>query len=241
MSKKVPVSPPTHQGTKISALAEMSGYLSHEINNPISIVIGRLELIKNKADLGAVPPEFLLANLNKALIASRRIASVITSLRKFSNTDEIQKQSVVPVLDVVSDALMLCLERLKTVGIDVQLDIPETVFMTCNALQFSQVIFNLIDNTYDAIKNTENAWLKIEATQNEKSVLIKIIDSGKGIPEEIAKKMMEPFFTTKEVGQGSGGLGLSVSQGMIQGQGGKLYYDPSSPNTCFVIEMPLKV
>jgi signal transduction histidine kinase len=66
---------------------------------------------------------------------------------------------------------------------------------------------------------------------------ISVTDSGEGIGPEVLEKIMMPFFTTKEVGKGTG-LGLSISKGIIEDHKGKLYYDPTNPNTSFVIELP---
>ena len=64
-----------------------------------------------------------------------------------------------------------------------------------------------------------------------------VVDCGRGIPKEIAHKILQPFFTTKDVGSGTG-IGLSISNGIVEGHGGRLYLDESSPNTAFIVELP---
>jgi signal transduction histidine kinase len=82
-------------------------------------------------------------------------------------------------------------------------------------------------------------WIRIEGRRDPKQagVLISITDSGKGIPEEIRGRLFEPFFTTKPVGQGTG-LGLGISQKIIERHRGKMELDIHSPNTCFTITLP---
>jgi C4-dicarboxylate-specific signal transduction histidine kinase len=96
----------------------------------------------------------------------------------------------------------------------------------------------LINNSLEAVKSQQGGWIRVESAMKGGRVEISIVDSGKGIAPDVAAKMFQPFFTTKDVGQGAG-LGLSMAQGVFTHQGGELYYDKSSPNTCFKIVMPV--
>lgn len=80
-------------------------------------------------------------------------------------------------------------------------------------------------------------WIKIHVIYVENKVHIRLLDSGNGIPKELADKIMEPFYTTKGVGKGAG-LGFSIARSIVENHGGKLWIDVNSPNTCFVIEIP---
>lgn len=79
----------------------------------------------------------------------------------------------------------------------------------------------------------------MDVSENEKDIIIRITDSGGGIPEEHQDQIMQPFFTTKEVGKGTG-LGLSISLGIIQAHNGDVVLDKKSPNTSFIITVPKK-
>ena len=92
-------------------------------------------------------------------------------------------------------------------------------------------------NAYEALEKVNKKIIEIKIKSEAKYVKISILDSGPGIPTEIQDKIMEPFFTTKEVGAGSG-LGLSTSKGIIEEVNGKFYLDKNNKNTCFVIELP---
>ena len=91
----------------------------------------------------------------------------------------------------------------------------------------------------DANNHLEKKWIKISTSENENYYIIKIIDSGVGIPPDVAHKVMQPFFTTKEVGKGTG-LGLSISKGILEEHGAQIYYDIDSRNTSFQIDFPKK-
>ena len=108
------------------------------------------------------------------------------------------------------------------------------------SLQMSQVVINLLTNDFDAIEKTSNPWVEISVSKSTENVLIlKIKDSGLGIPKEIQSKIFQPFFTTKEVGKGAG-LGWSLCSSIVQRHGGTLTLDNNCPNTCFVIRLPLR-
>lgn len=81
-------------------------------------------------------------------------------------------------------------------------------------------------------------WIDITVSLKENKVEIFVTDSGSGIPEHVAKKLMQPFFTTKEIGKGSG-LGLSTSAGILKSHHGSINYDPQSKNTRFIIQLPM--
>mgnify|MGYP002379626817 FL=1 len=93
-----------------------------------------------------------------------------------------------------------------------------------------QVLVNILNNGHDAVLELNERWIRIEVSDR----VIKIIDSGTGIPKNIAEKLMQPFFTTKPVGKGIG-LGLSISKGIIEKHGGEIFIDSHHSNTCFVI------
>src|SRR5690606_32314664 len=98
---------------------------------------------------------------------------------------------------------------------------------------------NLIQNSADAIAKLEEKWIKLVATSDKYFLTISVEDSGPGIPPELRERILEPFFTTKEVGKGTG-LGLPISAGMIKDHGGELTIDSRSSHTKFVIRIPLK-
>lgn len=95
-----------------------------------------------------------------------------------------------------------------------------------------------LNNSHDAVKSLKEKWIHIEANVSDQYVHLSVIDSGTGIPDEVSDKIFRPFFTTKNIGEGTG-LGLSISQGIIRSHGGTLQYDGNSPNTKFVISLPI--
>ena len=97
-------------------------------------------------------------------------------------------------------------------------------------------MLNLITNSLDAIAPLKNKWVEIRAEASGDRIALRVTDSGSGIRPEVADKLMQPFFTTKEPGRGTG-LGLSISKTIVEAHGGRLRYDERSPNTSFVVEL----
>jgi signal transduction histidine kinase len=81
-------------------------------------------------------------------------------------------------------------------------------------------------------------WIEIQIRHEADSIILRVVDSGPGIPRELAGKIMLPFFTTKEIGKGSG-LGLSIAKGIVESHRGAFFFDQEAPYTTFVLQLPL--
>ena len=177
-------------------------------------------------------------NLEIITQTTNRISKIISGLHSFSRNavkDPMTKKSLNKIID---ETLVLCTEKFKYNGVDLQITADPDCIVNCRPAQLSQVILNLLNNSFDAVVNDMEKWVKIELLdKKDDGFLVIISDSGKGIPKAIAEKIMQPFFTTKEVGKGTG-LGLSISKGIIEDHGGVLSIDAQSANTKFVIKLP---
>jgi PAS domain S-box-containing protein len=225
--------------SRLSAIGEMSGGIAHEINNPLTIVKSSLQLMAKKLQMDNQLEEIpkVLESIEKAQSQISRISKIVNGLREFSRSgDKLQNEKVtsLKILESVTD---LCFEKLKKQNVNLETTKNEIEF-ECNIVQIEQVLVNLINNSIDAISPLAEKWIKVEATVIGNNLEFYIIDSGNGITEEMAQKIMQPFFTTKEVGKGTG-LGLSISRGILEKHGGELFPDTQSKNTRFVIRLPL--
>jgi C4-dicarboxylate-specific signal transduction histidine kinase len=130
------------------------------------------------------------------------------------------------------------MERFKASGINLEIQVKGDSVVECRHVQVSQVIVNLLNNSFDAVQSLEQKWVRITLEEDSVLAIVRVTDSGPGIRDpQIVAKLMQPFFTTKEVGKGTG-LGLSISKGLIESQGGRFYLNQTCPNTEFVIELP---
>lgn len=225
------------ESAKLATLGEMSAGIAHEVNNPLSVMLGRAEIMKNELQEGRVVPQMLLEGLDKIIRSSERIAKIIRGLRSFSRNGENDPFETIGVEKLLNDVLDFSRERFKLRSIGIRIKVEPELKIECRATQIEQVFLNLLSNSYDAISSEEGSWIEIEAKSFGARVIITFTDSGSGIPSQIVEKIMQPFFTTKEVGKGTG-LGLSISLGIIHSHSGEFYYDADSPNTRFVISMP---
>ena len=143
---------------------------------------------------------------------------------------------------IIEDTLELCQEKIKMQSIQMRIGTRVETTFEGRPAQISQVLMNLISNAIDALSEKTFAeserWIEISCSRTPTGIKVSVTDAGKGTPDEVVKRLMEPFFTTKEVGRGTG-LGLSISRGIIESHHGKFYYDRNCPNTRFSFELPL--
>ena len=113
--------------------------------------------------------------------------------------------------------------------------------LMCRETQIGQIITNLLNNSFDAIEQSQSTerWVRLTAEQRETKLVIRVIDSGPGIEEKFRAHLMDPFFTTKKLGLGMG-VGLSLSRAIAQDHGGTLALCPDDMvNTCFELILPI--
>ncbi len=223
------------QSSKLSTLGEMAGGIAHEINTPLSIIkatafrITRL-IQKDKIDINEV-----LKSTESIDSTVSRISTIIKGLRNFSRDGELDDDEDFNLLGHVQEVLSFCKEKLKINNIGIQIDqIDPNLNLSFNRTQLSQVILNLLNNAIDALDGKKIKWIKIETRLEDSKLIFSISDSGSGVAKEIKDKIMEPFFTTKPIGHGTG-IGLSISRNILESYGCFLNLDKQSEYTKFDI------
>jgi PAS domain S-box-containing protein len=225
--------------SKMAALGEMAGGVAHEINTPLAVICLHAEMCAESLKAGSTDPEMLMTSINSISETAQRIGKIVQGLRTFSRDGGGDPLMEVPVRQIVADTQVLCQEKLKFHDVRLEIeDFPDELSVTCRSVEICQVLLNLLNNANDAIESLPgDKWIKIGCKVTEETISLVVTDSGPGIPPELQEKLMRPFFTTKDVGKGTG-LGLSISRGIIEAHKGRLFYDSSTPNTRFVIELP---
>lgn len=228
------------ENSKMAALGQMASGMAHEINNPLAIIKSRAEqLLFVLMSSGEVSSDTFKKELAKISNTTDRIAKIIKGLRAFARSSETDPFVLTKFKSVYENTLELCNEKIKNRSIDILLEAHADFSILCRESQMIQVMLNLLNNSVDAIDGLEKKWIKISTAENENFYIIKVTDSGSGIPSDVAHKVMQPFFTTKEVGKGTG-LGLSISKGILEEHGAQIHYDIDSRNTSFQIDFPKK-
>lgn len=223
---------------RLASLGEMAAGIAHEINNPLAIISGHVGVLrKTLSQKGLSGDSELQRKVDSIESVVQRIAKIVRGLRTYSRESEASGDEWVSIESLVDDTLAFCHERFKLEGVELSAVLEPQLKIKARSYQISQVLLNLLNNALDAVQSSKLKKVVIEAHRNKDGVEISVSDTGPGVPYNMRAKIMEPFFTTKEVGQGVG-LGLSISQGIIQSHNGKLYLDERSAKTRFVIWLP---
>jgi signal transduction histidine kinase len=225
---------------KMAALGTMASGIAHEINNPLTIIVGNTDALAMDAKHGRLTPESTAERARKISQTAFRIAKIVKSLRALAREGKQDPFSETAVQSVVSETLEICSERAKFLGVTLKVpEISESIMIECQSVQISQVILNLINNACDAVETLSDKWVEVGFKDGEAEIEITVTDSGPGIPDTVQATLFQPFFTTKPPGKGTG-LGLSLSRQIIDSHGGTLGIDAKCENTRFVIKLPKK-
>jgi C4-dicarboxylate-specific signal transduction histidine kinase len=228
--------------SKLHSLGELAAGIGHEINNPLAVIIGRTEQLlddlENAADSSTVSLEDVRESTQGVLKQCERIVKIVKSLKNMSRKAEGDPFVPLSLAAVVADVLTLSSAKFGTGQVKLFIDsIPSEALVLGHESEIGQVIINLVNNGFDAVVGSVDAWVKISVVVQVSEVVVRVLDSGKGIPDHISAKMFEPFFTTKDKNKGTG-LGVSISLQILRNHGGDLWLEKDNPNTCFVVRLP---
>lgn len=223
---------------KLAAIGEMAGGIAHEINNPLFVLKTKIETLE-RALIKKQDSEKEIESLIVAKKMVNKITDIIKSLSTISRSSENDPIQSISIQDVLNETLVVCNHRFYLKGIKITQNIkPELPKIVCRPVELGQIFINLLNNAYDALEETMDPEVKIQAEVLEKKVIVTVENNGPCIPGEIREKIFQSFYTTKELGKGTG-LGLSISQKLIEKNKGKLYLASDKDLTKFVIELPV--
>ena len=230
------------QAAKMSAVGKLVSGVTHELNNPLSVVIGYGQLLLSRG----VPDE-IRRPLELMIAQGERMARIVQGLMLFSRQRKPERRAidlrevVGPVLALRDTQLALSSIRLE---IDLGADVPPVLG---DGHQLQQVFLNLLLNAEQAILGSGaggrrsgdciRVTTRIRPDRDGEWVVAQVADNGAGIPADVLPRIFEPFFTTKKVGEGAG-LGLSVSYGIVEQHGGRLSAESSPGRSVFTLELP---
>jgi PAS domain S-box-containing protein len=218
---------------KLASLGELAAGVAHEVNNPLAILLGHASLLRER--FGENPANVKLIEAIER--SGERIAKIIKGLRTFSRHSDGQRDKTVALRNVIQDALMIADLRANRAGVSLKSTLDENLTLRCDAIEMEQVFVNLIHNGIDAVKSLPEKWVEIRAFQRSDTIVIQVLDSGRGLSPEVREKLFQPFFTTKPVGEGTG-LGLSIVKGLVDQHGGNIKVQTLENHTCFELTFP---
>jgi PAS domain S-box-containing protein len=219
------------QSEKMSAVGQLIAGVAHELNNPLTAILGYAQLLETEG-LNQRAQDFV----SKLFKQAQRTHRVVQNLLSFARQRQPQRDEV-DIRKVLEETLTLRDYDLKSNNIQVQTELPsEPAVVVADPHQIEQVFLNVINNAVDAILETSHAGnLKIRVTSQNGHVCTQFMDDGAGIKDP--KRIFDPFYTTKSVGKGTG-LGLSICYGIVKEHGGDILAS-NNPERGAMIEVKL--
>jgi PAS domain S-box-containing protein len=241
VSEKVEMDKHIYNTEKLASIGILAAGVAHEINNPLAVILGFADLLKEKFEEGSSEREDLQLIEGNANHAKKIVENLLGFARVTEGMEDHVdiNRALTTVTNIVQNTLMTKKVEFVT---DIDSNLPP---VAGDAREFQQVVFNLINNAVAAM-DEDGGTLTIKAWAENSRVLVQVKDTGAGIPDRIKGQIFDPFFTTKVVGQGTG-LGLSLCYGIVQKYGGRIDFtsvsredDTDEPSgTTFTVSMPL--
>ncbi len=206
------------QAGKLAMLGQMAAGVTHELNQPLAAIRAFADNAVTFLDRGQA--EQASANLAQISTASARMGTIISQLKGFARKSSETLASVDLAQAIRASSLLLDGE-IRRLGVELEIDARAAVEVIGDAVRVEQVLINLLRNAFDAIEEAAARRVTVILECEEGEAVIRIRDSGPGIPEQVAQHLFEPFYTTKASGKGLG-LGLAISASIVQAMNGQL-------------------
>jgi PAS domain S-box-containing protein len=221
---------------RLASIGELASGIAHELNNPLTGIIGFSELLLNKAI-----PEDVREDLQVINREAKRTSQVVKNLLTFARKHETTKQ-LVDINQAIKSVLDLRAyeQKVHNIAIVTNFD-PELPEITADIFRLQQVFVNIIINAeYFMVQSHGRGTITITTKVKGNTILASFANDGPGIKKEHLRHLFDPFFTTKEVGKGTG-LGLSICHGIVTEHGGQIHAE-SEPGkgATFIVELPIK-
>ena len=230
---------------RLTSLGTMAAGVAHEINNPLAFVLANLNVVKG--ELAALPPipgvdlVDLRDAVAEALEGAERVRQIVLSLKPFSRVDEHQRVHC-DVARIVEASLNMAKNELRHRARIVR-DLKPVAPVFANEARLGQVFLNLLVNAAQAIPDgrADENLVTVAIREEGGHVVVAVSDTGHGIPPEVLPRIFDPFFSTKEIGEGTG-LGLFISQGLVKDAGGLISVASTlGAGTTFEVRLPVAI
>jgi len=223
------------QAGRLAMLGQLSAGISHELGQPLTALRALAQngclLLERERPLQARD------NFKAILGLAERMGRITSQLKSAARKAPPEVRSL-PILGAIDNARQILAPRISAEGVALVTEVPLGLAARCDNFRLEQVLVNLMANAMDAMRATETRRLTIAATASDDRAVVRVSDSGPGIPLEINEHLFEPFFTTKAPGEGLG-LGLVISSQIVREFGGTLRAVPSTSGAVFEFDVAL--
>jgi len=225
------------QNDKMASIGQLVSGVAHELNNPLTSIAGLTELLLERDSHHVLPREHLRVIHDQAERAGRIVRNLLTFARK-----GVPEKTAVDLNDVAARTSLLIVYELQLHGIELDSVLsPEPVVVLGDRYELQQVLLNLVTNAVQAVTTLEPGRprrITLETAHVGGEAILRVRDTGPGVPAHLVSYLFTPFFTTKGPGEGTG-LGLSLSYGLVKAHGGVLTYDvPPGGGAEFRVTLP---
>jgi two-component system NtrC family sensor kinase len=222
-----------HHADRLATIGQLAAGVAHELNEPLAGILGLAQLSRKAADL----PEQVARDLDKIVQTTLHAREVIRNLLLFARRVPPVKTEV-RLNDLVEEALALLESRREQFGIQLVRALKEGLpNLTADPSQIRQVLVNLLVNAVQAMP--QGGRLEVRTGSETDRIFVVITDTGMGMSEDVRKQLYAPFFTTKDVGEGTG-LGLAVVAGIVNSHGGTIHVESEvGLGSRFEVRLPL--
>lgn len=210
---------------RMATMGMLSASVAHEVGNPLTYLLGNLELMRVKLEKGAYSKEDFLEHVDEAAQGASRIARIVRDMRQMARKDDTQTLREIDVKQVLEGTLSMARGEIRRRA-ELEITLGEMPRVIASDTRLSQVFLNLLVNAAQAIPEGVSGQKVRVVTGTGKSgeAFIEVSDTGTGIKPEDRERLFTPFFTTKPRGEGTG-LGLSICAQLVQNYGGRIEVD----------------
>ena len=220
---------------KLVAMGQLAAGVAHELNTPLGNILGYAQLL----DRGAAEHPKLAGYARIIADETQRCSRVVQELLAYASKDKCSGETcdLNQLTQELIDTFIKC--RLKRYRIEIAMELsPQRLLVEGSCGQLDIVLSNLMINAIDALDKTPSPRIEVRTWEDDGHAAVSIADNGPGVPRDIRNRLFDPFFSTKDVGQGSG-LGLSISQAIVAKRGGFIAYDNDYlEGARFIVRLP---
>jgi signal transduction histidine kinase len=220
---------------RLAEVGEHTAQVSHDMRNPLTAVVGNVELAREELSEAAPNIESLKESFAGIEVGVTYLLAIVERITRQARPVGVEPKRLLVLRDLILDARALSSHRLTNV--EVVVDVPEGIQVSGRQTDLVQVFMNLLSNAADALEGADECWIKVSAVLVGELVSIRFVDAGPRPPPAIAERMFRTAVTTRAHAQGTG-LGLRICARIAEEHGGRIFLDPNEGTTTIVLVLP---